>query len=78
MMKIFRQWFASLHEVERDLWNQGYIVVYGGGTSFVVPVVSSNRPARRPGKRSLLLDYCSGGSSAYAKLQACVRVQQIA
>jgi len=54
MMKILRQWFASLHEVERDLWNQGYIVIYGGGTSFVVPMGSNNRTVRRPGKRLLL------------------------
>lgn len=53
-MKILHQWFASLHEVERDLWNQGYIVIYGGGTSFVVPMGSNNRTTRRPGKRSLL------------------------
>jgi hypothetical protein len=54
MMKILRQWFASLHEVERDLWSQGYIVIYGGCTSFVVPIGSNNKTIRRPGKRSLL------------------------
>ena len=51
MMKILRQWFASLHEVERDLWSQGYIVIYGGGASFVVPIEPNNRPVQRPGKR---------------------------
>jgi hypothetical protein len=54
MMRIFRQWLVALNEVERDLWNQGYIVIYGGGTSFVLPVVSSDRPPQQPGKRSLL------------------------
>ena len=53
-MKILRQWFAFLHEAERDLWSQGYTVIYGGGTSFVVPMGSNKRTIRRPGKRSLL------------------------
>jgi len=44
MIRIIRQWLLSLDGGERDLWNQGYIVIYGGGTSFVLPVLSQEDP----------------------------------
>ena len=77
MMKILPQWFAPLHEVERDLWNQGYIVIYGGGTSFVVPVVSNKRPDRQPRKR---LSLWAAAPAASLGKPSCgdVRVQRVA
>jgi hypothetical protein len=44
MMNILRQWLVSLNEAERSLRSQGYVVVYGGMTSVVVPVGSSREP----------------------------------
>lgn len=39
MMKILRQWLVSLNEAEHSLRSQGYVVVYGERTSFVVAPV---------------------------------------
>jgi hypothetical protein len=39
MMKILRQWLVSLSEAEHSLRSQGYVVVYGERTSFVVAPV---------------------------------------
>jgi hypothetical protein len=50
MMKILRQWLVSLNEAECSLRSQGYIVVYAGMTSFVVPVGLSGEPPRHRGK----------------------------
>jgi hypothetical protein len=50
IMKIIQWWLASFH-AERELWSQGYIVVYGAGTSFVLPVPSNDRPTQKPSKR---------------------------
>jgi hypothetical protein len=47
MMKILRQWLASLNEADRSLTSQGYFVVYGGMTSFVVSLGSSGEPPRQ-------------------------------
>jgi hypothetical protein len=47
MMNIVRQWLVSLNEAERSLRTQGYIVVYGGMTSVVVPIGSSGEPPRQ-------------------------------
>lgn len=50
MMKILRRWLVSLNEVERCLRSQGYLVVYGGMMSVVVPVGLSEEPPRQRGK----------------------------
>jgi hypothetical protein len=50
MMKILRQWLVCLNAAEHSLRSQGYVVVYGGMTSFVVPVGSSGELPRQRGK----------------------------
>jgi hypothetical protein len=50
MMNILRQWLVSLNETERSLRSQGYVVVYGGITSVVVPVGSCREPPRQRGR----------------------------
>jgi hypothetical protein len=50
MMKILHQWLVSLNEAEHSLRSQGYIVVYGGMTSFVVPIGSDEGPPRQRGR----------------------------
>jgi hypothetical protein len=50
LMKILRQWLASLNEADRSLRSQGYLVVYGGMTSFVAPFGSSGEPPRQRGR----------------------------
>ena len=50
MMKILRQWLAFLNEADRSLRSQGYLVVYGGMTSFVVPLGASGEPPRQRGR----------------------------
>jgi hypothetical protein len=52
MQTFFRRWLAALNETERNLRSQGYIVVYGGMTSLVVPLTSGDRS---PGNRGKLL-----------------------
>jgi hypothetical protein len=49
-MKILRQWLASLNEADRSLRSQGYLVVYGGMTSFVVPLGASGESPRQRGR----------------------------
>jgi hypothetical protein len=44
MMNILRHWLVSLNQAERSLRSQGYVVVYGGMTSVVVPAGSSREP----------------------------------
>ena len=46
MMSIIRKWLASLEEADRDLKRQGYTVVSGAGTVFVVRVDSEEKPPR--------------------------------
>jgi hypothetical protein len=55
MMNIVRQWLVSLNEAERSLRSQGYIVVYGGMTSVVVPISSSGEPPRQRARPILAL-----------------------
>lgn len=38
MLNLFHQWIVSLNTAERELRSQGYIVVYGGMTSLVIPI----------------------------------------
>ena len=46
MMSIIRKWLASLEEADRDLRRQGYTVVSGAGTVFVVRIDSEEKPPR--------------------------------
>jgi hypothetical protein len=48
MMSTIRKWLASLEEADRDLRQQGYIVVSGAGTVVVVRIDSEEKP---PGHR---------------------------
>ncbi|WP_262267358.1 hypothetical protein [Microvirga yunnanensis] len=50
MLNFLRPWLETLNEAERDLRRQGYIVIYGGMTSIIVPISSSERTPRPPGK----------------------------
>jgi hypothetical protein len=50
MMKILRQWLVALNEAEQSLRSEGYIVVYGGMASFVVPLGLDERPPRQRGR----------------------------
>lgn len=58
MIKIFRKWLLSLNGAERDLWDRGYIVIYGGGTSFVLPVLSNDKPLRQSLNGFTLCEQC--------------------
>jgi hypothetical protein len=49
-MNVLRRWLVSLNEAERSLRSQGYVVVYGGMTSVVVPVGPSREPPRQRGR----------------------------
>ncbi|WP_262299736.1 hypothetical protein [Microvirga sesbaniae] len=50
MLNFLRPWLETLNHAERDLRQQGYIVIYGGMTSIIVPIDSSERTPRSPGK----------------------------
>ncbi len=50
MLNCLHQWLSSLNETERNLRSQGYLVVYGGMSSFIVPVGSDDMAPHRPGK----------------------------
>ncbi|MBQ0821260.1 hypothetical protein KBI52_13730 [Microvirga sp. HBU67558] len=50
MLNFLRPWLETLNHAERDLRQQGYIVLYGGMTSIIVPIDSSERTTRSPGK----------------------------
>jgi len=54
MIRFFRHWFASLDEIETELREHGYITVYGGGSSFVVPLIRPDM-APPPRRRRFLL-----------------------
>jgi hypothetical protein len=60
MLNVLHQWLGSLTEAERALRSQGYIVVYGGTASFVVPVGSGERTPGQRGKPLGLWDAASG------------------
>jgi hypothetical protein len=47
MIKILGHWLAALNDAERDLRSQGYVVVCGGITSFVVPMGYNKEPPRQ-------------------------------
>lgn len=47
MMKIVREWLSSLSKLERELSNQGYIAVFGGGISFVLRLDLDQKQAGR-------------------------------
>ncbi len=47
MTTVIRQWLDSFNEVECDLTSQGYVVVYGAGGSFLVPIGSDRQPPSR-------------------------------
>jgi len=79
MMNIVPQWLMSLKEAERSLRSQGYIVVYGGMTSVVVPIGSSgSHHGNVPGPSGfgvqlrLALDY----DHAEAAMRAVTKVKQ--
>jgi hypothetical protein len=38
MLKFIHAWLGSLDTTEQDLQSQGYMIVYAGVTSFVVPI----------------------------------------
>ncbi len=65
-MSIIRKWLASLEEADRDLKRQGYTVVSGAGTVFVVRVDSEEKPP--PHKRSSW--FGSAASAAFGIKQA--------
>jgi hypothetical protein len=46
MMSIIRKWLASLEEADCNLRRQGYTVVSGAGTVFVVRIDSEENPPR--------------------------------
>jgi hypothetical protein len=48
-MGLFRRLLAALTRVERNLKDQGYIVVYGGSTSLLVRIEVRGKHA--PGRR---------------------------
>jgi hypothetical protein len=50
MLNFLRPWFETLTQAEHDLRRQGYVVIYGGMTSFVVPIGSGERTPQPPGK----------------------------
>ena len=49
MLNFLRPWVETLNNAERDLRRQGYIVIYGGMTSIIVPIVSSEQTTQPPG-----------------------------
>jgi hypothetical protein len=50
MLNFLRPWLETLNEAERDLRRQGYVVIYGGMTSIIVPIASGERTPRPPNK----------------------------
>jgi hypothetical protein len=55
MIRFFRQWFLTLDEVERDLRDQGYLTVFTGGTSFVIPLkIAVSPPPQRSKKQDFV------------------------
>ena len=50
MLNFLRPWLETLNEAERDLRRQGYVVIYGGMTSLIVPINSTERAPRSRGK----------------------------
>ena len=50
MLNFLRPWLETLNHAERDLRRQGYIVIYGGMTSIIVPIGSSERTPQPLGK----------------------------
>ena len=50
MLNFLRPWLDTLNDAERDLRQQGYVVIYGGMTSIIVPIGSSERTPQPPGK----------------------------
>jgi hypothetical protein len=50
MQNFLLSWLEILNEAERDLRRQGYVVIYGGMTSIIVPIGSGERPPRPPSK----------------------------
>jgi hypothetical protein len=50
MQNFLRSLLATLNQAERDLRRQGYIVIYGGMTSIIVPIISTEQTPRPRGK----------------------------
>lgn len=54
MLNFLRPWLETLNQAERDLRRQGYVVIYGGMTSIIVPIGSTEQ-APRPRRKRLWL-----------------------
>jgi hypothetical protein len=50
MLNYLLSLLETLNQAERDLRHQGYVVIYGGMTSIIVPIGSSEQTPRPRGK----------------------------
>lgn len=53
MTRMIRKWLVALEEAEREIAEQGYLLVHGAGMAFLVPLDAEEPPPRR--KRPTLM-----------------------